>query len=525
MVETDASDYVSAGVLSQLHLNGIWHPVAYFSKKHSLEECNYEIYDKELLAIIRSLEEWRPELEGAKFPVKILSDHKNLEYFMSTKLLNRRQARWSEFLSRFQFKISYRPGKQGQKPDALTRRSGDLPKEGDQRLSQQAQLVLKPEMLEKDVLEEYIQSTGQTESGFTRFTGPTESTGQNQEFGDFTVPLQYGKVQEVLPLDDLFTKGYQEDKNIGTILNCLRTGKPQSKLISLAECSELNGKLYYQEKRYVPDFEPLKIELLKRYHDSPLAGHPGSAKTLELILRDYYWPQLYLFVKRYVRNCRICVRIKPSNTASQGVLRPLPIPERPWNDIAMDFIVGLPESQGYDAILNVNDRLTGMRHLIPCTKETGSEDLAWLYLKEVFRLHGLPLSIISDRGPQFISEFWKALMKRLKIDVKLSTAFHPQTDGKSERINAITEQYIRAYCSYLQDDWVDWLPIAEFCGNSGYSEPIKTNAFLANYGYNPRMGFESITPPKDRPQVVNAAVFTTRMRQIHDYIGTQIKEA
>ena len=329
MIKIDASDYISVGVLSQLYLNGIWYPVAYFSKKHSPEECNYEIYDKELLAIIRSLEEWRPELEGAKFPVKILSDHKNLEYFMSIKLLNRRQARWSEFLSRFQFKISYRPGKQGQKPDALTRRSGDLPKEGDQRLSQQAQLVLKPEMLEKDVLEEYIQSIGQTESGFTRFTGPTESTGQNQEFGDFTVPLQYGKVQEVLPLDDLFTKGYQEDKNIGTILNCLRTGKPQSKLISLAECSELNGKLYYQEKRYVPDFEPLKIELLKRYHDSPLAGHPGSAKTLELISRDYYWPQLYLFVKRYVRNCRICVRIKPSNTASQGVLRPLPIPERP----------------------------------------------------------------------------------------------------------------------------------------------------------------------------------------------------
>ena len=525
MIETDASDWVSAGVLSQLHPNGIWHPVAYFSKKHSPEECNYEIYDKELLAIIRCLEEWRPELEGAKFPVKILSDHKNLEYFMSTKLLNRRQARWSEFLSRFQFKISYRPGKQGQKPDALTRRSGDLPKEGDQRLNQQAQLVLKPEMLEKDVLEEYIQSTGQTESGSTRFTGSTEFTGQDQEFGDFTVPLQYGKVQEVLPLNDLFTKGYQEDKNIGTILNCLRTGKPQSKLISLAECSELNGKLYYQEKRYVPDYEPLKIELLKRYHDSPLAGHPGSAKTLELISRDYYWPQLYLFVKRYVRNCRVCARIKPSNTASQGVLRPLPIPKRPWNDIAMDFIVGLPESQGYNAILNVNDRLTGMRHLIPCTKETGSEDLAWLYLKEVFRLHGLPLSIISDRGPQFISEFWKALTKRLKIDVKLSTAFHPQTDGKSERINAITEQYIRAYCSYLQDDWVDWLPIAEFCGNSGYSEPIKTNAFLANYGYNPRMGFESITTPKDRPQIVNAAGFITRMHQIHDYIGTQIREA
>jgi hypothetical protein len=134
ILETDASDYVSAGVLSQYDDQGILHPVAFFSKKHSATECNYEIYDKELLAIIRCFEEWRPELEGTPSPVKVITDHKNLEYFTTTKLLNRRQARWSEFLSRFNFKIVYRPGKQGGKPDALTRRSEDLPKEGDERL-------------------------------------------------------------------------------------------------------------------------------------------------------------------------------------------------------------------------------------------------------------------------------------------------------------------------------------------------------------------------------------------------------
>ena len=122
VVETDASDFVSAGVLSQYDDQGILHPVAYFSKKHSPAECNYEIYDKELMAIVRCFEEWRPHLEGAPTPVQVLSDHKNLEYFMSTKLLSRRQARWSEFLSRFDFQIIYRPGKQGGKPDALTRR-------------------------------------------------------------------------------------------------------------------------------------------------------------------------------------------------------------------------------------------------------------------------------------------------------------------------------------------------------------------------------------------------------------------
>lgn len=108
--------------------------MAFFLKKHSATECNYEIYDKELLAIVRCFEEWRPELEGTPSPVRVITDHRNLEYFTITKLLNRRQARWSEFLSRFNFKITYRPGKQGAKPDALTRRSEDLPKEGDERL-------------------------------------------------------------------------------------------------------------------------------------------------------------------------------------------------------------------------------------------------------------------------------------------------------------------------------------------------------------------------------------------------------
>jgi hypothetical protein len=131
LVETDASEYVSAGILSQYDKEGRLHPIAYFSKKHTPAECNYKIYDKELLAIIRTFEEWRPELEGAMHPISVLSDRKNLEYFMTTKQLNRRQVRWAEYLSRFNFVITYRSGKQGGKPNALTRRSGDLPEEGD----------------------------------------------------------------------------------------------------------------------------------------------------------------------------------------------------------------------------------------------------------------------------------------------------------------------------------------------------------------------------------------------------------
>ena len=131
IVETNASDYVSGGILSQYEDEGILHPVAFFSRKHLPAECNYEINDKKLMTIVRCFEEWHPELEGALHPIQVLLDHRNLEYFMSIKLLNRRQTRRAEFLSRFNFKIVSHPGKAGGKPDALTRRSENLPEGGD----------------------------------------------------------------------------------------------------------------------------------------------------------------------------------------------------------------------------------------------------------------------------------------------------------------------------------------------------------------------------------------------------------
>ena len=147
IIETDASDYVSAGVLYQYDDEGVLHPVGYFSKKHSPAECTYDIYDKELMAIIKTLEEWRPECEGAAYPLKLITDHKNLEYCMTKKLLNRQQARWSEFLTKFDYEIVNRPGKSNGKADALTRRLGDLPEGGDERLKNMEQVVLEPQNL------------------------------------------------------------------------------------------------------------------------------------------------------------------------------------------------------------------------------------------------------------------------------------------------------------------------------------------------------------------------------------------
>ena len=175
---------------------------------------------------------------------------------------------------------------------------------------------------------------------------------------------------------------------------------------------------------------------------------------MELILRDYWWPDLRKFVEDYVKSCNTCARIKPVRHKPYGLQQPLPVPERPWGSISMDFITDLPQSQGvYDSILVVADRLTKMSHFIHCKKSISALETTNLLIKNVFRLHGLPDDVISDRGPHFTSKFWKSINETFRTKVKLSTAFHPATDGQTERINQVIEQYLRGYINYLQDDW------------------------------------------------------------------------
>jgi len=146
----------------------------------------------------------------------------------------------------------------------------------------------------------------------------------------------------------------------------------------------------------------------------------------------------------------------------------------------MDFITHLPKSEGYDTILLVIDRLTKMSHFIPCSKDLDARQFAILFMKEIVRLHGLPHDIITDRETLFTSDLWKETTGKPGIERRLSTAFHPETDGQTERTNAILEQYLRAYINYQQDDSCDYLPLSEFAYNNGYQETIKHTAFLAN---------------------------------------------
>src|SRR6266550_3718977 len=192
-------------------------------------------------------------------------------------------------------------------------------------------------------------------------------------------------------------------------------------------------------------------------------------------------------VKDYVRSCDVCQRDKASRRRKYGLLQPLEVPRRPWRSIAMDFIVGLPESNGYTQIWVVVDRLTKMAHFIPMIIKDKSQakDLAMTFAREVWRLHGLPADIVSDRGSVFISGFWRELMEHLGVELKMSTAFHPQTDGQTERINQVLETYLRHYTNFQQDDWADLLPLADHAYNTATAETTKVSPFFANYGYNP----------------------------------------
>ncbi|QRV85908.1 integrase core domain protein [Ceratobasidium sp. AG-Ba] len=247
------------------------------------------------------------------------------------------------------------------------------------------------------------------------------------------------------------------------------------------------------------------------HHDNPIAGHQGQARTLELISRRYYWPAMKQQVNRFVETCEICQRSKGHKHYAPQ--KPLPIPQKPWEDIAYDFIVKLPESQGMDSILVVIDRFSRQAHFIPCLESTNAEGVADLFIKEVWKLHGLPKTTVSDRGPTFNSQFLKALYAKLGINPKFSTAFHPETDGITERTNQWLEGFLRSFCNYRQDNWVRWLPIAEFCHNNQVNSATGKTAFETIYGLHPRWDLVDL-----EVNAPNAADMADSMQEIWDEV-------
>jgi hypothetical protein len=466
-----------------------WHPVAFYSRKMVAAERNYDTHDGEMLAIVEAFKHWRHYLEGAAHDVELLTDHHNLQGFMTTKVLTRRQARWAEWLASFHFVIRHRPGRTNP-ADGPSRRpdyepegtSGDTQEESfDSKLLRELQAKLA-----RVVGDEPPKLASTTTRARASLDGPRLTPTQRTTVpGALVAPLP--TEAESTPRNPLLQAIARQTSTDITAAK-IRAAWTEDKSLQapwLERWEELPGSfLKYEGRLYVP--EGARLSVLSACHDDPLAGHFGFKRTLELLRREFWWPGARSYVKDYVCSCLSCARAKPTRHARFGELQPLPIPTGIWEDVTMDFITELPPStvgrQTYDSILVVVDRLSKMAHYIPTQGDLRAPELAETFNREIVRLHGPPKSIVSDRGVLFTSAYWSTFAACLGSRRLLSTAFHPQTDGQTERMNQTLEQYLRVFCNYEQDNWARLLSDAEFAYNNSVQESTGVAPFEAVYG-------------------------------------------
>ena len=406
IVEVDASDTGVGAVLSQRGGSGErLHPCAFYSRRLSPTERNYDVGNRELLAVKLALEEWRHWLEGAELPFVVWTDHKNLAYLQSAKRLNSRQARWAMFFSRFDFTLTYRPGTRNTKPDALSRQFSP------ERPTEDPKTILPP--------------------------------------GCVVASLTW-------EIEDVVRKAQRQQPNPGT--------GPENKI-------------------FVPD--SVRSQVLLWAHTSKFACHPGANRTLTLLKRQFWWPSMDKDTRAFVAACTTCSRSKASHRAPAGLLHPLPIPNRPWSHIALDFVTGLPPSQGKTTIMTVVDRFSKAAHFVPLPKLPSALETAKHLVDQVIRVHGLPLDIVSDRGPQFISQVWKAFCKSIGSGASLSSGYHPQSNGQTERANQVLETSLRCMTEKDPSSWASHLAWVEYAYNSLTSSATGISPFEASLGYQP----------------------------------------
>ena len=354
-VEVDASDLGVRAVLSQWsQADNKLHHCALLSRRLLSAERNYDVGNRELLAIKVALEEWRHLLEGANHPFLVWTDYKNLEYIRSAKCLNPRQARWALFFNRFNFSLSYQSGFKNVKPGALSR-------------------LFKPDSS--------LKSPG----------------------GILLLSCTIGVV----------TWGIEEKVRQANIDIVAADSCPQNRL-------------------FVP--VPLCSQVIHWAHTSLLSCHPGVKRTCFVIKQRFWWPAMEKDAGEYVAACPVCARNKVSRHPPAGFLCPLPVPHHPWSDISVDFVTGLPPSE-VNTVFTVVDRFSKMVHFIPLSKLFSAKEMAEVMLRHVFRLHGFPKDVVSDRGPQFASRSWKAFCSLLGAMVSLTSGYHPQSNGQTKRLN------------------------------------------------------------------------------------------
>jgi RNase H-like domain found in reverse transcriptase/Integrase zinc binding domain/Reverse transcriptase (RNA-dependent DNA polymerase)/Chromo (CHRromatin Organisation MOdifier) domain len=422
-VHTDASDAAIGMVLLQRHSDGL-HPVAFESRKLNTAEQKYPIHEKELAAIVHALASWHHYLAGQRFTVQ--TDHYSLKYFDTQPNLSKRQIRWMEKLQEYDFEIKYKPGTQNTLADALS------------RLGQKQSLAV---------------AVGVTTPDFK------QQLRRSLTADPYYVGIRDKWVRDI-PMENVIFDGWG-------LLYEMGAGHP---------------------RLYVPDNVQLRALIMHECHNARVAGHMGIDKTLELVKRDYFWPGQERDVKEYVSTCEACQRNKASTTQPSGKLQPLPIPEQKWSTVTMDLTVGLPRTvRGHTAVVVFVDKFTKMVHYVATISNVDAPQLAQIFFDTVFRLHGLPAVIISDRDPKFTGQFWSQLFKLTGTKLAWSTAYHPQTDGQTERQMRTLKEALRSYVNTRHTNWDEHLVHLEFAYNNAIHKSTGYSPFYLNYGYHPRV--------------------------------------
>ena len=443
----DACQIAVGGTLTQTDDEGQERVIAYFSKKLSDAEADYTANERELLGLVYFLKRFRCYLEGSTF--EVITDNQVLKHFFTKPNMSRKEARWLDLLSQFNI-------------DSLTLRPGRIHVLGD---------------------------------SLSRIPHPH----QHVKIGNIHI------LNVSLPSG--FEDNYAGDPLFGPVHRALCgawPSEPEKKtyLERVTKMFSLEGRvLRYQGKTCVPRRNVR--ELLYLAHDCEVAGHFGNAKTYGR-LDCFYWKHKARDVDRYARGCMRCQQSKDGRTKRLTAPSPLEIPSRRWGSVAMDFITHLPRTKrGFDAITTYVDRLSRRVHFVPSRTSDTASDVAKDFFDNIFRLHGLPDSLVSDRDPKFTSRFWRQLLAFCNVKLKMSTSHHPQTDGTSEVMNRMVENYLRCYCSLNQDNWDVLLTSAEFAYNSSKSTDLGVSPFEMDLGWQPRSPLDLLQRAEASVESVN----------------------
>lgn len=269
-----------------------------------------------------------------------------------------------------------------------------------------------------------------------------------------------------------------------------------------------DGVWFFKGKILLSPTSSLLPAMMTEHHSTPTGGHIGYHKTLARIKSCFVWPNMQKSVKEFVKNCDVCQRCKTECSLPAGLLQPLPIPEKVWSDVSMDFIEGLPKSKGKSAIMVVVDRLTKYAHFIPLSHPFTAITVAQAFVDHVVRHHGIPTSIVSDRDKVFVSSFWQTLFRLQGTRISMSSSYHPQSDGQTEVVNRTLEQYLRCFTGEQPTKWVEWLAWAEYSYNTAVHSSSKISPFEAVYGVSP-------------PTMLSYVPGTTKVQAVDEFLRTR----